>query len=384
MRILTLCYEYPPLGGGGGKVAQGLANHLTRKGHEVDIITMGYKDLPKLDKSSGPTIMRLPGWRSKTESCHIGEMLPHELYAMVRSSSLIRSRGYDLVHAHFLFPDGFAARLLSAWFKLPMMVTAHGSDVPGYNPDRFKFQHKVLAPVWRYTVAGTDRIISPSEHLVTLIRKSAPDAPTEVIPNGFDPDRFRVDRPRELRILVVTRMFQRKGVQYVLKAAAGLKHPVEVHVVGEGPYLDELKQLDGELGLKARFWGWLDNDSRELRDLYETSSVFAFTSDQENFPVNLLEAMCAGNAIITTDSSGTREVVGEAAILVPPRDPDAIRSALEELVASRDLAASLGRKARARLEDNFSWDRVTACYEKSMQELVEAGRRSGGRAELRQ
>ncbi len=50
MKILTLTYEHPPLGGGGGKVAQGLAENLSRKGHEVDIITMGYRDLPKLEK----------------------------------------------------------------------------------------------------------------------------------------------------------------------------------------------------------------------------------------------------------------------------------------------------------------------------------------------
>lgn len=372
MKILTLSYEYPPLGGGGGKVAQGLANNLVQRGHDVDIITMGFKDLPKLDKSSGPTIIRLPGIRSKTESCHMGEMLPHEIYAMIRARSLIVSKGYDLIHAHFLFPDGFAARILSSWFRLPLLVTAHGSDVPGYNPDRFMLLHRMLGPIWRYTVAGVDRIVSPSEHLVRLIKQSDQNAPTQVIPNGFDPGRFRSDRPRKPRILVITRLFRRKGVQYVLKAAASLKQDVEVHIVGDGPYLDDLKQLDNELGLNTKFWGWLDNESEELKELYETSAIFAFTSDQENFPINLLEAMCAGNAIITTNSSGTSEVVGDAAILVPPQDPDAIREAIEKLLNSPDAAESLGRKARKRLEDHFSWEAVTSRYEASMVELVES------------
>jgi len=378
MKILTLTYEYPPLGGGGGKVAQGLAENLVSNGHEVDVITMGYRDLPRLEKGSGPTIMRLPGLRSKTESCHMGEMLPHEVYAMIRAGKLIRSRGYDLIHAHFLFPDGFAARLLAARFKLPLLVTAHGSDVPGYNPDRFMLLHRLLGPVWRYTVAGVDRIVSPSEHLVSLIKQSDPNAPTEVIPNGFDPGRFRTDRPRKTRVLVVTRLFQRKGVQYILKAAASLKQDLEVHVVGDGPYLEDLRRLDSELGLKTTFWGWLDNNAPELKELYETSAIFAFTSDQENFPVNLLEAMCAGNAIITTDSSGTSEVVGDAAILVPPQDPKAIAAALERLLASQDLIASLGRKACTRLEQRFSWEAVTLRYESSMHELVECRKRSAG------
>ena len=142
----------------------------------------------------------------------MGEMLPHEVCAMIRAGKLIRSRGYDLIHAHFLFPDGFAARLLSSRLKLPLMVTAHGSDVPGYNPDRFMLLHHLLGPVWRYTVAGVDRIVSPNEHLVSLIKQGDPNAPTEVIPNGFDPERFQTGRPRKTRILVVTRLFQRKGV----------------------------------------------------------------------------------------------------------------------------------------------------------------------------
>jgi len=372
MKILTLSYEYPPLGGGGGKVAQGLAEQLAGKGHEIDIITMGFKDLPLRESGTGLTIMRLRGLRSKTESCHMGEMLPHELYALKRASSLIRSRGYDLIHAHFLFPDGFAARLLAAWYGLPLMVTAHGSDVPGYNPDRFMLLHALLGPIWRYTVAGVNSIVSPSEHLVGLIKKGDPQAKTEVIPNGFDPGRLAADKPKKLRILVVTRLFQRKGVQYVLQAAKNLGAHVEVHVVGDGPYLEDLKALDHEQGLKTKFWGWLDNNSTELKELYETSAIFAFTSDQENFPINLLEAMCAGCAIITTNSSGTREVVGDAAILVPPQDPQAITRALEELLASPQLMEKLGKKARARLEENFSWAAVSTRYEASMRNLVEA------------
>ncbi len=370
MKILTLTYEYPPLGGGGGKVAQGLAEHLVQKGHEVDVITMGYKDLPKLEKSGNLTIVRLAGIRSKTESCHMGEMLPHEIYTLYRASKMIRNNNYDLIHAHFLFPDGFAARILASIFKLPLMVTAHGSDVPGYNPDRFQLLHVLLTPIWHFTVAGVTRIVSPSEHLITLIKKESERAPTEVIPNGFDPSRFRIDRPRKQRILVVTRLFKRKGVQYVMQAVAKLKQQVELHVVGDGHYLDDLKQLDKTLGINTKFWGWLDNNSEELKDLYETSSIFAFTSDQENFPINLLEAMCAGNAIITTDSSGSSEVVGDAAIIVPPQDPDAICAALEKLLQSPELAEALGKKARARLDENFSWRAVTDRYESSMNELV--------------
>jgi glycosyltransferase involved in cell wall biosynthesis len=165
-------------------------------------------------------------------------------------------------------------------------------------------------------------------------------------------------------------MFQRKGVQYVLQAAAKLNSDVEVHVVGDGPYLKRLKQLASELNLPVKFWGWLDNESDKLRELFETSSIFAFTSDQENFPVNLLEAMCAGNAIITTDSTGSGEVVGDCAMLVPPQDPDAIASAFNELLQHPDYANELGHRARTRLVSEFSWNAVANRYELTMRDLV--------------
>jgi glycosyltransferase involved in cell wall biosynthesis len=146
-------------------------------------------------------------------------------------------------------------------------------------------------------------------------------------------------------------------------------------VVGDGPHLPELKSQAKQLGINASFWGWVDNDSPDLKDLYETSRIFAFTSDQENFPINLLEAMCAGNAIITTDSSGTREVVGDAAILVGPQDPAAIAAAIERL-SDDAVAEDLSKRARERICEKFSWDVVTTQYENTMRTLIE---RSGNR-----
>ena len=375
MKILTISYEYPPLGGGGGKVVQGLAKMLTARGHEMDVLTMAFRNLPKTEQNSGATIIRLPGIRRKTESCGVVEMLPHELLVLFRAARMIRKKRYDIIHAHFLFPDGFAARLLRSVFNIPVIVTAHGSDVPGYNPDRFKLLHILLNPIWRFTVRGVDLIASPSQHLVGLMQSAGSKAPTEVIPNGYDPDRYAPDREKIPRVLVVTRLFQRKGVQYIIEAVAAMEHPVELHIVGDGHYLDALKALAKERQVNVRFWGWLDNDSPELKELYETSLIFAFTSDQENFPINLLEAMCAGNAIITTNSSGTGEVVGDAAIQVPPQDPVAIRRALEHLLSHPDVAEDLGRKARERLESNFSWDVIADRYESAMHRLIAASER---------
>jgi glycosyltransferase involved in cell wall biosynthesis len=130
--------------------------------------------------------------------------------------------------------------------------------------------------------------------------------------------------------------------------------------------------------VNVRFTGWLDNASPELRELYETSSVFVFPSEAENFPVVLLEAMAAGLAIVTSDATGCAEVVGDAAVLVPPRDAGAIKAALRRLFEDDARRCELGRAARARLEANYSWLAVAQRYVEVYER--HAGARTSGRS----
>jgi glycosyltransferase involved in cell wall biosynthesis len=83
--------------------------------------------------------------------------------------------------------------------------------------------------------------------------------------------------------------------------------------------------------------------------------IFVLPSESENFPIVLLEAMAAGLAIITTRGTGCAEVVGEAALLVPPKDVAALRAALCRLLCEPALRAALGAAARRRLTENFGW-----------------------------
>jgi len=362
LRILTLSYEFPPLGGGGSQVVHGLTGELIRLGHEVDVVTMGFGDLPRRENVGGAEVHRIPCIRAKESICHPHEMASYLVAAYPRLRKLAAERKYDLNHTHFIFPDGVLSYLLQRRTGLPYMVTAHGSDIQGYNPNRFKLAHKVLAPAWKRVVDGAMRIVFPSESLRSIFLRHRTGAKTSVIPNGITPDRCRPDRPKEDRILVVTRMFERKGVQYLLRALKGDANGYPVEIVGTGPYLPELKKLASRLSRPVRFHGWLDNDSRELADLYETSRIFVFPSEMENCPIVLLEAMAAGMAIITTEGTGCHELVGDAARLVEPRSSDSIRAALTELTGDPDLCARLGREARERLDRNYTWSAIAGRY----------------------
>jgi glycosyltransferase involved in cell wall biosynthesis len=183
-----------------------------------------------------------------------------------------------------------------------------------------------------------------------------------LIPYGFDVERFNPRAIKQRRILIVTRMLERKGVQYLLEALKRFVVDYSVHIVGDGPFLSTLKELANNIGTNVKFYGWLDNRSPELKELYETSSIFVLTSEAENFPVALMESMAAGLAIITTKGTGCAEVVGDSAILVEPRSPEALRAALNVLVTDANLRRKLGEAARKRAEDNFSWAAVARHY----------------------
>ena len=307
-------------------------------------------------------LYRVPCLRKAKHSCTTPEAFSYLAGAMPTIHRLITKNRYDVAHAHFILPDGLLAWQAKRYSGLPYVITAHGTDVPGYNPHRLRATHQVVRPLWKAVVEGASRVICPSEILEGLVLDQRP-APhkTMVIPNGLQVGPYT---PRALspRVLMVTRMLERKGVQYVLEAVAESPIGAEVNIVGDGPYLPELRRRAEALRSPVKFWGWVDNRSPELRNIYESSGIFVLPSEAENFPIVLLEAMAAGLAIITTEGTGCAEVVGDAGMLVPVRDSRAIASALKRLVNDPQLRQSLGAAARRRIEDNFTWGAVARRY----------------------
>jgi glycosyltransferase involved in cell wall biosynthesis len=363
VRILTLNYEFPPIGGGGSPVSYELGRELVAQGHQVDVVTMGFDGLPAREVVDGINVYRVPCLRKRREVCKTHEMASFVLAALPKVARLTAAHRYDVNHTHFIVPTGLLARLLEIRANLPFVVSLHGSDVPGYNPDRFTIQHRVIGPLWRWVVRGASHLIVPSAYLDELANRQSHGRPTTVIPHGFRYDRFKADCPKDRRILVVARMIPRKGIQYLLGALRTLDlKGFQVDIVGDGPYLSTLKQIAAEHSLPVKFWGWLDNESTELRRLYESSSIFVLPSEAESFGMVLLEAMASGHAIVTCGGTGADEAIGPDALLVPPRRPDVLRAALEQLIADPELRASLAYRARARVEREFGWRTIAKRY----------------------
>ncbi|MDX1574671.1 MAG: glycosyltransferase family 4 protein [Kiloniellales bacterium] len=363
MRVLLVSYEYPPLGGGGAKVVRGLATELVRTGHEVDVITTGWGRLPAESQDDGVRVTRLRTLRKRADRSTVLELGVWALRALPVVLRRLASERYHAINAHFILPDGLVCALAGTLLGKRFVVTAHGSDVPGYNTDRFQLAHRLLGRVWRRLVRVPDCIVFPSEHLMEIARRQDTPFKACVIPNGFNV-RPRPARPAGARphIVVATRLFPRKGVQHLIEAHGRLDEEVELHVIGDGPYRDPLEKLARQTGRPVVFHGWLENLSEPFNELMSTSGVFALPSEAENFPVCLLEAMAFELPIVTSSGTGCEAVVGDAGLLVPPGDVDALTEALRRLVRSPALRAELGQAGRQRLEDNFSWPAVARRY----------------------
>ncbi|GIV96194.1 MAG: 1,2-diacylglycerol 3-glucosyltransferase [Herpetosiphonaceae bacterium] len=369
-----LNYEYPPLGGGASPITGALAQQLAAAGHQVDVVTMSFRGLPRYESQGCLRVFRVPSWRRSQVSCSTPEMLTYLLPALWRSLRLHKETRYDLIHAHFIIPTSPVGAALRTLHRLPLVVTIHGSDVPGYNPDRFRLGHRLLRPAWRWLARQADALISPSAYLRDLLQTHI-QIPVTLIPYGFDsaPPPL-VERRR--RILAASRLFPRKGIQYLLEALEGIDlEGWEVVIAGDGPSRGELEEQARRLGLPVRFAGFVKGQS--LIDLYAGSEIFVFPSLRDNFPVVLLEAMSAGCAVIASNVTGIPEVVGEAGVLVPPANAAALREALLALMRDPVARRRYGEAAQAHIR-RFSWPLILAQHESLYRHVLSRPSSSSG------
>ena len=135
VKVLILSYEFPPLGGG-AKVVQGLTNELVKEGTTAHVITMDSGALARYESTGSISITQVPCYRSNSSVCYFYEMIPYMVLALPYLLWTVWRGIYGINHTHFIFPDGVLAYCVKKFTGLPYVITAHGSDVPGYNPDR--------------------------------------------------------------------------------------------------------------------------------------------------------------------------------------------------------------------------------------------------------
>ncbi|GAB6166314.1 hypothetical protein JCM19992_23140 [Thermostilla marina] len=271
----------------------------------------------------------------------------------------------------FLFHANLVARLAALAGGVPCVVC--GIRVAEHR----RRGHLLLD---RLTSWRVDRYVCVSE-AVRRFSVSSAGLPSEkllVIPNGVDPAEYEsVSSPPPLPIaegrivLYVGRLDHQKGVDILLRsAAAWLPQYRDVHLLlaGDGPDRARLESLARSLEIARQvcFLGFRE----DIPALLRAADVFVLPSRWEGMPNAVLEAMAAGLPIVATDVEGVRELLGEAAPLVPPESPDALTTHITRFLDSPSSAQTIGEANRERASSLFSWNSVVDSYQALWADLL--------------
>lgn len=306
-------------------------------------------------------------------------------YATVRR--LQREFGFNLIDAHFGYPDGHAASLAARWFGVPLSITLRGNERTYMETPAFR--RRILLGLERAA-----RVFSVSEALRHLaLHHGIAPAKTRTIPNAVDSRRFHpVDRAEarvrlglatEAPVLIsVGWLIERKGFHRVIDCLPALmqRHPgLRYLIVGGDSGVDgmeaALRRQVADLGLESCVIFTGPKPSDELKWFMSAADVFVLATRREGWANVFLEAMACGLPVVTTDVDGNAEVVcrPELGRIVPFGDLAALTGALDQALRQPWDRAGLRTHAEGQ-----SWDRRIAQLCAEFQAMVDATRQERG------
>lgn len=281
-----------------------------------------------------------------------------DIMAVDEITRLLRTWRPSLLHAHSS-KAGIVARIAAWRAGVPAIFTAHGWAFTEGVP-----WHRRLVGVVTENLAGrvSSAVIAVSDfdRRRALAERVLPASKLHLVRNGIalPPILPQPETDAPLSVLMVARFGSPKDQPLLLRALSRLRHPWELHLLGDGPRRRDFEDLVGALDLAEKVH--VHGNRRDVERFLRTSHVVCLPSDWEGLPLSLLEAMAAGRPVVASDVGGIPEAVDheKTGLLVPRGDEDGWVNALERLATSPSLRRTMGRAARLRVERMFSVERM--------------------------
>ncbi len=390
LRVALLTYKGNPFCGGQGVYVRHLSRELVRLGHHVDVFAgqpfpvldpgVGLVEVPSLDLYREPDPFRMPRrheYRDWIDVLEVATMMtagfPEPMTFSLRARRLLRSMPgrYDVAHDNQSLGYGLLG------LGLPLVTTVHHPIQIDRELDLAAASGWRRASLrrWYGFTRMQRRVARRLEHILTVSSSSREqiiehlDVPADrinVVPIGTDIDRFSpdstVERVPGRVVTTASADVPLKGLLPLVEAIAKLRteRAVELVVVGSartgGPVAEAIERYN--LHDAVRFVGRVSDDAlvRQLRsaELAVVPSLF------EGFSLPLVEAMACATAVVATTGGALPEVAGDAAVLVPPGDVQALATAIGTALDSPGLRVQLGSAGRARVLERFTWRAAAA------------------------
>ena len=307
----------------------------------IDVQHPRYMVIPKIGMNLAPSLLAA-GARAS-----VGRMLDE-------------GYDFDLIDAHYFYPDGVAAAMLGKYFNKPVVITARGSDITQL--PAFPLPRKMI----KWAANRAAGVITVCHALRDEVIKLGVDpARVTSLRNGVDLQLFQPVERDAVRarlglngftLLAVGHLVPVKAQQLAVAALAELPD-VRLLIAGNGPNRDMLENLARELKVTDRLSMLGALPQSQLRDYYGAADALVLPSEREGWANVLLEAMACGTPVIASRVWGTPEVVAapEAGLLMNERTSAGLAAAVRALRANYP-----DRAATRRYAERFSWDDTTA------------------------
>ncbi len=291
---------------------------------------------------------------------------------------------FDLIHAHRVFPNGYVAMLLSQKLGIPVVVTAHGSDIhthPGRNSEIAKYTKK--------TIENADQIVAVSTSLARQMNEMAqPQEYIKVIYTGINGNDFKpreedkvflrkkLDLPENgIGICTVCRLVKEKGLVELLKAFEDIssRHSnVWLTIVGDGPARNMLEKWVQKRDIKKKVIFVGPHPHKEVADWMNATDIFTLPSYNEGLGNVFLEAMACAKPVVATRVGAIPEVVVDeiTGFLIPSRQVSPIVDALDRLIQNDELRHKMGIAGYERVRTKFLWPEYVRSQIKIYKKLV--------------
>lgn len=391
-----------------GPFIRDLARGLVRAGDRVTVLTPHAPGLARAWEVDGVAVRAVryapEAWEvlgysrslSADEHPRVGAMAVTPLYLAALAAAarrLCKRRSFDLVHAHWIVPNGVVGLALDD--AAPLAIGLHGSDV-------FMAEKPLVRPLVRRSLDRAALLTGCSPELVDRVcALGFPAERSRVIPYGVDVETFSPDParggrwrrelgiPPEARlVLTVGRMVSKKGYDVLVEALpAVLEADPAVHFVfaGDGDRREEWRRQSIGWSDRVHFPGAVLRD--RLPDLYRAADLFVLPAihdrqgNVDGLPNVILEAMASGLPVVASAISGIPLAVrdGCEGRLVAEKDPEDLAAGLLDLLRDGDRLEAMGVAARRRAEEELTWDQVAARYRRAYLEVLEERARQTGR-----